>query len=126
MGPSWYMSDPAVLNRGAPCLGEDNAYVLGDILVVRPVTRSEKAVDRGEDGSVQVADDGPRCFLVAGLGQSDGLWIELDQVSAGSDVWPRLWSRPAESSDKAFRYLSRSIQAPRADSGPKGAHDNPR
>jgi len=45
--------------------------VLRDVLVVRPVARSEKAVDRRQDGSVQVANDGPRCFLVAGLGQAN-------------------------------------------------------
>lgn len=32
LGPSWFMSDPAMLNRGSPALGEDNAYVLGDLL----------------------------------------------------------------------------------------------
>jgi crotonobetainyl-CoA:carnitine CoA-transferase CaiB-like acyl-CoA transferase len=32
MGPSWYMSEPATLNRGAPALGQDNDYVLGDLL----------------------------------------------------------------------------------------------
>lgn len=32
MGPSWYMSDAATLNRGAPRLGQDNDYVLGDLL----------------------------------------------------------------------------------------------
>ena len=32
LGPSWFMTDPARLNRGAPRLGEDNSYVLGDLL----------------------------------------------------------------------------------------------
>lgn len=31
-GPGWQMSDPAQCARGAPGLGEHNAYVLGDIL----------------------------------------------------------------------------------------------
>lgn len=32
VGPSWKMSDEAALTRGAPALGQDNDYVLGDIL----------------------------------------------------------------------------------------------
>ena len=32
LGPSWLMTDPARLNRGAPKLGEDNRYVLGELL----------------------------------------------------------------------------------------------
>ena len=32
IGPAWKMSRPARLTRGAPALGEDNAYVLGGLL----------------------------------------------------------------------------------------------
>lgn len=32
LGPSWLMARPARIERGAPDLGEDNDYVLGDIL----------------------------------------------------------------------------------------------
>ena len=43
MGPSWYMTGPAALVRGAPRLGEDNDYVLGDILGIEPCERTRLA-----------------------------------------------------------------------------------
>lgn len=45
MGPSWYMTEPARLMRGSPRLGEDNDYVLGDILGIDPSERARLAAD---------------------------------------------------------------------------------
>lgn len=43
MGPSWFMTDPARLMRGAPRLGEDNDYVLGEILQLDATERARLA-----------------------------------------------------------------------------------
>lgn len=43
MGPSWYMTDPARLLRGSPRLGEDNDYVLGEILGIDAAERRRLA-----------------------------------------------------------------------------------
>jgi crotonobetainyl-CoA:carnitine CoA-transferase CaiB-like acyl-CoA transferase len=45
IGPAWTMSRPAALNRGAPALGEDNAYVLGDLLGLSNEEQEQLAKD---------------------------------------------------------------------------------
>jgi len=45
IGPAWIMSRPAALNRGAPALGEDNAYVLGEILELSAEDQERLAQD---------------------------------------------------------------------------------